>query len=583
MIKETNSEYNLHLGKPVFLHFLNRELYETENVKFSDDYMWDLILTATLITDEYIYSTEALLAEGTMQYSQSMRLLLELEKYKLARVLSNDSDRSIYLNKRRQMYQHDKRRYPIYFKKTENFPWPKTPVNIWGRTTDILVQNFREVIFCQTQNQQFPFSKKDKDNIYKKLEKQHKENLAVTIALFKQPFMKKDSEYRYRRFILYNYNRRFLHAFQGLIVTGIPGILYYDKFQNTNLMLDYNTNQKILKALGIYPQLHNLSKTVAQVAELKSSPLYRSLIQLMRTFCIAITVAGKQYGGSYFLDRSYESLKGINGEESKVEDCIIRLEKVIQYLQHKIRPFYEIFERIGHSKIRIGVLAATPIELSSLYKVASLRDCLVSDDDRWQKPIKKCKYIQNMEYEIYLLKIGKGPIAASEKLTTWEANITFDYIIAGGICAGIYPDKQELGDIIVSEQVQDLCDQKIENKRTIRRGKRQDASQYLLDKMAAEQNLQQNRVTFGLVLSASIMSNDPEYMQKLRTEYPDARGYEMEATSVINAKGAWIVAKAISDWGEGKSDHYQSKAAECSYQFIFDVLEHQIIKIGGKQ
>ncbi len=586
MITETGSEYNLHLGKPIFLHFLNRELYETENAKFSDSYMQNFILTAALITDEYIYSTEALLAEGTMQFPQAMKLLLELEKYGFARILSNDLDSNAYVCRRRQMYQHDKHRYPIYFGKIENFPWPKTPTHIGGSTTDILVQSFEKILHNATTNQPFPFSKKDQHNIFKKLEKQRKESLAVTIALFKQPWMKKETEFYYRRFISYSYNERFLRAFNGLIMTGIPPLSYYDQFQNSRLILNYRTNRQILQTLRIYPETHDFVQTVAWVAELKNNPLYPSLIQLMRTFCIATGVVEQQCGGAHLLDKSFRFLEGASiSTQDKVEDSAIRLERAIGYLRQESFPVYESLERITPSKIRIAVLAATPIELTSLYRVASRRGCLITEDSGQQIPteFKKCVYLQNMNYELYLFKTGKGPINAAKTLATLESNITFDYIIAGGICAGIYPGRQELGDIIVSEQVQDLCDQKMENGRKIQRGRRQEASQYLLDKMAMEQAMQQNRVTFGLVLSSSILANDPEYMQKLRTDYPDACGYEMEATSIMYTKGSWLIAKAISDWGEGKSNTYQSKAAECSYKFIFDMLEHQVIKIGGRR
>ena len=86
-------------------------------------------------------------------------------------------------------------------------------------------------------------------------------------------------------------------------------------------------------------------------------------------------------------------------------------------------------------------------------------------------------------------------------------------------------------------------------------------------------------VIFGLLLSASILADDPKYMQELRTGYPDALGYEMEATSIMNVKTSWLIAKAISDWGEGKDNNYQFKAATYSYQFIFNTLEHHIINV----
>jgi nucleoside phosphorylase len=86
-----------------------------------------------------------------------------------------------------------------------------------------------------------------------------------------------------------------------------------------------------------------------------------------------------------------------------------------------------------------------------------------------------------------------------------------------------------------------------------------------------------SRVHFGTVLSTNTLVNSRQLVDKLREEFPDAIAGEMEAAGVYEAatmdsKPDWIMVKAISDWGFGKTSEFQALAAQNAAEFVIHVI-----------
>lgn len=246
---------NTIINSPIFLHFLNRELRETENVQYSDEQLYNLLIVSLFMTSEYIYIGDAIVWEDYAVFPKTINLLKIMEKYGLAFFVGTDIKVESFLEKRRRLYSHDKKRYPVYFMDKIAEPlWGMHHKRIDSDTTAILAKKLFDIANGFTDQQNYPFTNRDRDIIADRLEYRRKNNIAVTYSLFRSRRISAQSGLGLRRNIIINYNQRYLDALNGKIVTGIRGIEYYDSFQNSGLLYDFNLYYYLLSKLGIVNQ-----------------------------------------------------------------------------------------------------------------------------------------------------------------------------------------------------------------------------------------------------------------------------------------------------------------------------------------
>jgi WD40 repeat protein/nucleoside phosphorylase len=177
-----------------------------------------------------------------------------------------------------------------------------------------------------------------------------------------------------------------------------------------------------------------------------------------------------------------------------------------------------------------------------------------------------------------------GPAGAALVVHEGIKALSPSAVIVVGIAFGLIPEKQRLGDILVSRQLAGYELQKIEQGRGGKevitpRGDRVQASPRLLSRLRASTfDWQGPNVQFGLILSGDKLVNHKNFRNKLLGIEPEAVGGEMEGTGVYSAaqrnKVDWILVKAICDWADGhKDDAYQQHAAENAARFILHVLQ----------
>jgi nucleoside phosphorylase len=162
-----------------------------------------------------------------------------------------------------------------------------------------------------------------------------------------------------------------------------------------------------------------------------------------------------------------------------------------------------------------------------------------------------------------------------------------DYVILAGICFGLWSRRhdngtQELGDVVVSEYVQNVDHRKVTdedgNERIIWRGERVQASTPLLLALKAATHGWTGRpVHFGTVLSGSTLVSSATLRAELRREFEESSAGEMELTGVYVAtagrRSGWIMVKGISDWGTGElTDDTRRTASEAAAAFIVQAL-----------
>ncbi|MBL8873637.1 MAG: TIR domain-containing protein [Planctomycetaceae bacterium] len=176
-----------------------------------------------------------------------------------------------------------------------------------------------------------------------------------------------------------------------------------------------------------------------------------------------------------------------------------------------------------------------------------------------------------------LCEMGAGGIGAAQQraqdaITHWQPRA----VIAVGIAFGMDENKQQIGDVLVSVQLQDYELARLNADGTLTpRGDKAHAADTLVNRFR-QTDVRCRRgadewpkVRFGLVLSGQKLVDNLDYRQSLKRLAPEAIGGEMEGTglytSAQRAGADWLVVKAICDWGHNKNqadkDAWQKTAA----------------------
>ncbi|WP_162795181.1 hypothetical protein [Nonomuraea lactucae] len=175
---------------------------------------------------------------------------------------------------------------------------------------------------------------------------------------------------------------------------------------------------------------------------------------------------------------------------------------------------------------------------------------------------------------------GAATLTARELIEQFEP----DYLILTGICYGLREGEQRLGDVLVCTQLRVMDHRKVIEHEDgepveLMRGDRVAPSVTLLDRfLTARLDSGPPRVHAGPMLSGSTLLNSRTMRARMIAAEPDAIGGEMEGLGVYAAAAKsgvdWIVVKAICDWGMGKNDRAQKRAARNAADLVLDVLRN---------
>lgn len=167
-------------------------------------------------------------------------------------------------------------------------------------------------------------------------------------------------------------------------------------------------------------------------------------------------------------------------------------------------------------------------------------------------------------------------------------------VIMVGIAFGINEQKQDIGDVLVSEQLilydlQHVGEDKKGNLEIIPRGDKPHASPELINRLKMA-NLGKNesmaKIRYGLILSGNKLVDNIDFRNQLLKFEPEAIGGEMEGAGLYvacqNNKVNWILVKAICDWADGQKakdkDARQQLAAQNAAAFVLHALQQVPLK-----
>jgi nucleoside phosphorylase len=176
-------------------------------------------------------------------------------------------------------------------------------------------------------------------------------------------------------------------------------------------------------------------------------------------------------------------------------------------------------------------------------------------------------------YRIHMLQSQMGAVNIGGSLQSVEKGIQAispKFVIMVGIAFGVYPEKQKIGDVLVSSKLALYEAQRVgsdkhttKKKLVLRSDKPSSSTRLFNVAQAAMQYWKGAEIRLGAILSGEKLVDNKKFRQELLDLAPDAIGGEMEGAGLYAAcqegKTDWILIKAISDWADGNKDKNRDK------------------------
>ena len=562
------------MNKPVYLHFLDRELRTTENASFSDEQVFSFAFIATLVSLDPVYLGSSILYESAPLFPKTVDFLSRLEGLNYARYLSHCASESEFFVSRGVLYREDKERYPMYFGERASL-WGKNPLVLPDSTTDIIAKGLLEKSLHRSTS----------DPLYEKREKvasmiMNSNGNAMTKNLFR-PLIQTDIErFTISTDISFLYTKRYLDALHGTILHGIPNLMRYSSLcEDTFPDYDYQIYNLVLPHIlyGSCQMNMSVDKAVEVVSiTRRNDSLYPLLLNRLKALIRGLASLSLSKSMSFIRENVLNHLRSlIIAEPPKsfsLEESFARLLR----LENACKKNYpNIIDDMPQTET-ILLVVATQTELKRLLDFYSCHEAhiKIGYHTYWLAGVVKGR-------SIYIVKTQMSSRGQSGAILTIEdaiQDLSPKYIIMVGIAFGLKEDKEELTDVLVSQSIQDYELVRVGESEIRNRGDKIPASITLVDSFeAAAASFKDAGVHIGMVLTGDKLVDNEDFTKRLKETFPDAIGGEMEGEGLISSgfrnNTDWILVKGICDWGHDKDDQYQERAALNAIRLVDSVIK----------
>ncbi len=297
--------------------------------------------------------------------------------------------------------------------------------------------------------------------------------------------------------------------------------------------------------------------------------------------------------------------------ETELKDYKNHINKCISQLKvykERIRNFWEAPEPLEHevnetisqeTNIKADILLVTATKTESRAIIDIFQDItnqtsqLSLIGDRIYHDIGS---VNGMRIFMVQSEMGSGGLGSSQQtVQKGIIDLAPEEVIMVGIAFGIDPEKQSIGDVLVSKQLMLYELQRVGTKdgnpKLIPRGDKVHSSTKLLNYFrSADLSWDESKckVSFGLILSGEKLVDNIDFRQQLCDLDPEAIGGEMEGAGMYvachDSRIDWILVKSICDWADGNKSHnkenQQKLAAKNAASFVLYML--QLVPFAGK-
>jgi nucleoside phosphorylase len=248
-----------------------------------------------------------------------------------------------------------------------------------------------------------------------------------------------------------------------------------------------------------------------------------------------------------------------------------------------------VIKQVGDGPPRVLLVTAATVERDTLLRL--FRQVVHSApvyDFRKRRTYLRLGQIGGVEVITVQCEMGTvGPGASLDTVADAIDDLNPSAVIMVGIAFGIDEKKQNIGEMIVSKQVQSYEQAKVGTRRSDGslviqlRGDRVTASTRLLGRLRlAQVEWTGKKVRFGVMLTGEKLVDNVDFRGGLKALSDQIEGGEMEGgglyTAAVGRKVDWIIVKAICDWADGhksrNKDRRQASAAEQAVSFVLLAL-----------
>lgn len=591
--------------KPIYAHFLDRELAESVGKSLNPILIENITATILLLTDSDLFCSLSTLFETCSKIPEHFHRMVHLVSNGKLNAISHHPSIREFLETRVALYEHDAMRYPMYFQVSDEIISNTEKTNIVYKnssTTAELRKHLRSVadgdneFMCSQNTEQQEILTENRSALHFGLD--YIEERAITWAAFSDYTKTKTSEFSIRKEISAKYTSHYMRFIGGDIVTGIPGINYYDHLSSSFPLIDFWLLSRIFSFLLPKRSCGSFlaDSFVVSLINTEREQMHSSLSQKIRILIRALNLQAKSNGHNNFVDirnhiltkiteifRSFGPVTVVNNAYNWLFEANNYLDRVLTFLSDSSRDakqtvdFAKKLEKGIMTKVLICV--ATDLEIKTMAEFFGSRKMQLKTMYDGNLVYFKCS--ENVDLELCAVKSQIGSSSAGGScLTTEEAirKLQPNFVIAIGIAFGIDSKKQAIGDILVSSQVQCYELQRVGETTIIPRGDKVPAHPGLISRCdAAKIAWKKANIHTGLILSGDKLVDSAVFKKSLIELEPESIGGDMEAAGILAAcirhNTPWLIIKGICDWGENKGDGDQGHACINAFDLFFHILD----------
>ena len=580
---------------PTYLHFLDRELRRAENADYSDNLILNAIIIAIINSHSYCYCNASLLLESSTIFPKSIKLLLELEKFELVKLLTNEHSFNEFIASRQKIYAHSSNRYPMYFNDNISLVWPNKPLIVNSSTTSELKTNIFKWLDNSDDSIKFDkniFKKSDLKNFEGKLFKEKEKAITLDLFLTEEQLLFDKKRRDSGRLISYLYTKRYLDLYKGEILCNLPYLSFYDRLSSVKWLNDYRILTSILNCFYIpnvfFPKgRFNLISFISCIKHKMFRHIQIELISMMQGLAeLTSTSFGNDINKAlaYFND-NFKTLKPIstNSLEIFIQSFFLNLTSASILLSGSNESYnqsYHMTKQSLSTNKKVLIVTATQIEATTFLNAMSNRGIIASHDEIGKIVYWNLGIVNNCELTMIKTNMGSSGVSGSI-LSIKDAIDTLnpDFVIMVGIAFGLKKNKQTIGQILVSKELENYESAKITETKLIQRGDKIPSGITLysrFDNSAFSYSGLGRPINFGFIISGDKLVDNKEFVEKLKISFPEAIGGEMEGTglqSVCHREGKeWILIKGICDWGYNKQGRFKELNQKVAIDNVCDYL-----------
>lgn len=604
------------------MHFFDRELWEAAG-QGPDRLSIDKALKTLLLgTDAPLYCGLSLIWENPAlrsargSISSVVTMLIELG---IIEPVSQHPTIEEFIETRRELYKHDRGRYPHYFRSGAGGRalGPKP-----GHLKRSSATQFLEgQLYSWSQDRERDVDLTHLSSIRRVVRNslRNREDKAITFAMFRPSLTEAGVSspaalYELRRQISKGYTSHYMNHAYGDIPTGISGLSYFDDLSVSFPDYDIELMGAILCALGY----ENHLKTPFDECE----RCWESIgAQRGRDFSSRSSAEDVRFILRVLYDYVLDKFR----KTSQDLDFFAVRTVIKQSLMHKIKKvqlppdiqFKEFFStfairacearrgierdkdmrkavdvvtgQMGATLPRVILSTTTNIERDTVLR---LSEAIIGTSATPEFGARRSYFRLGAigGVDVFLVQCEMGSTSPGASLSTiGDAidDIRPKAAIMVGIAFGVNEKKQAIGDIIVARQLQlyELAriGTTVEGKKSIvSRGDKVTASTQILSRLRlAEAGWSGRKVRYGVILSGEKLVDNVDYRSELEAIGGEVEGGEMEGAGLyaaaIDRNVDWIIVKSICDWADGNKStnkaRRQALAAEQSTEFVLRALQ----------